>query len=428
MTSFANSGGSKENNRMSEHLQSPPDTSELRLEPVELTKFYDESLVEDSPDPTPPARQRGLLWGMFAALFRAIRFVYRLIGAVLVLAVVAAVPIVNFWVLGYLLDAQGRVARGRVAGGGGWRDAFPDIASLSRIASIGVGISLCLLPLRLLAGLAADARLISAGSTADVGLHRAVIVAAVLVAVHIYLALARGGGLSCFFRPLKNLRWLRKQIRNGQYLEVADRETRAFIASLRIRERWWLGLRGFLTGLAWLIVPTAMFAAANSSEGGLVAVTIAGGLLLIPVLSWMPLLQARFAAERRWRAAFELRTVRRIFRRAPIAGTLAVIGTLVLSLPLYLAKVVLPPRDAMWMVTIVFIVSIWPVKLLSGWAYQRGMKRETDAWWGLRWLGRGVMLPLLAVYVFLLLFTPSLGEHGKWVLFEHHGFLLPVPF
>jgi hypothetical protein len=30
--------------------------------------------------------------------------------------------------------------------------------------------------------------------------------------------------------------------------------------------------------------------------------------------------------------------------------------------------------------------------------------------------------------VFLLFFTPYISEHGRGVLFEHHAFLLPVPF
>ena len=33
------------------------------------------------------------------------------------------------------------------------------------------------------------------------------------------------------------------------------------------------------------------------------------------------------------------------------------------------------------------------------------------------------MVPLLAMYVFLLYFTLFIGEHGKRVLFEHHAFL-----
>ena len=39
-----------------------------------------------------------------------------------------------------------------------------------------------------------------------------------------------------------------------------------------------------------------------------------------------------------------------------------------------------------------------------------------------------LMLPLLGLFVFILFFTQFIGEHGKAVLFEHHAFLLPVPF
>jgi hypothetical protein len=39
-----------------------------------------------------------------------------------------------------------------------------------------------------------------------------------------------------------------------------------------------------------------------------------------------------------------------------------------------------------------------------------------------------VLAPLLALYVTLLFFTQFIGEHGKWVLLEHHAWLLPAPF
>jgi hypothetical protein len=95
---------------------------------------------------------------------------------------------------------------------------------------------------------------------------------------------------------------------------------------------------------------------------------------------------------------------------------------------MYLFKIALPPSDAMWMVTIVFIVSIYPVKVITGWAYHRARTREKRAYFLLRWFTRALLLPLLSLYVFLLFFTQFIGEHGKRVLFEHHAFLLPAPF
>ena len=52
----------------------------------------------------------------------------------------------------------------------------------------------------------------------------------------------------------------------------------------------------------------------------------------------------------------------------------------------------------------------------------------TRAWWPWRWLCKTVLGVLVGVYVFILFFTPAIGEHGRRVLFEHHALLLPVPF
>jgi hypothetical protein len=125
---------------------------------------------------------------------------------------------------------------------------------------------------------------------------------------------------------------------------------------------------------------------------------------------------------------FELGKVRRLFKNAPFSWMITMLVTLTLALPMYLFKVALPPSDAMWLVTIVFIVSIYPVKVITGWAYHRAVHRERRAFYGFRWLTRIVLLPFLATYVFLLFFTQFIGEHGKLVLFEHHAFLLPAPF
>jgi hypothetical protein len=180
--------------------------------------------------------------------------------------------------------------------------------------------------------------------------------------------------------------------------------------------------------MLWLALPTALFAAAKRTAGGAIVVTLLGGGLLMLALSWVTFLQAHFAAENRFAAMFELRKVRGLYMHAPFAWLIALLVTLTLALPLYLFKVALPPRDAIWLVSIVFIVSIYPAKVVAGWAYHRAATRERPAWSGFRWLSRLVLAPLLALYVTVLFFTQFIGEHGKGVLFEHHAWLLPVPF
>jgi hypothetical protein len=366
-----------------------------------------------------PSPWRHPVW----AVAWGIRAAFGIVSLIVLLALLAAIPVINFLVLGYLLEAEGGLARG-----GRLRRAFPLLSIAPRLGSIVLGIWLWLLPLRILANAAADAQLIDPTSRATRRLAWIVSTLAAMIAVHLCLALARGGSFGCFLRPIKNARWAIRQLRQGGYGEKAAAEIGAFVAGLRLRYHFWLGIRGFFGALAWLFVPTALFAAANKTEGRQIVVTIVGGLLLVPVLAWLPFLQARFASENRLRGMFELRTVRRLFGHAPLAWLLAVIATYVLALPLYLLKIFLLPQDAMWFVTLVFILSIYPARLVTGWAYGRATRRPQPAHFATRWFARLLMGPLLAVYVFLLFFTQFIGQHGKGVLFEHHAFLLPVPF
>ena len=82
----------------------------------------------------------------------------------------------------------------------------------------------------------------------------------------------------------------------------------------------------------------------------------------------------------------------------------------------------------MWLITAVFIVSMYPARIITGWVYHRAMTRPREAWFGWRWASRLIMIPLLGIYVFLVFFSQAIGQHGKAGLFEHHAFLLPVPF
>ena len=124
---------------------------------------------------------------------------------------------------------------------------------------------------------------------------------------------------------------------------------------------------------------------------------------------------------------FEIKPVIECFTRAPFAWFLATAVTYVLALPLYLLKIRLPPQDAMWLATIVFIVSIYPARIITGLAYGRAVRREKRAWYDVGWLCRTLMIALLFAYVFLFFFVRDIGEHGNRVLFEHHAFLLPWP-
>lgn len=363
------------------------------------------------------------LWHPLRFAGWGISMLFGLVTMVLALAILAAIPIVNFIALGYLLDVEGRVARS-----GKIRDAFPLLPLAPRIGSMVIGIWLFLLPLRLLAWTAADARLISPGSAADRGWHFALRASMVLVTVHICLALARGGRFSTFFRPIKNLRWFWTQCRDASYWDRAEHAVWEFLTRIRRTHFFWLGVKGWVGAFLWLVLPTAIFAAANKPNGGAAFVSIVGGVLLSIVFAWIPFLQARYAAEGRLSAYKELRTIRELYRRAPVCWSLAAILTYALSLPLFFATIVLPPQDALWMVTPIFIVSIFPTRVITGWAYYQAVQRTQRAWFSLRLLMSLVLMPTLMFYTFILFFTQFIGSSGKLVLFQHHALLLPRPF
>lgn len=354
----------------------------------------------------------------------AIETGFGLASLFLFLSVLAAIPLLNFLALGYLLEAEGRVART-----GKLRYCLPLLPLASRLGSIAVGVALWLIPVRWMSDAAVDAAIIAPGSKIAWIWQMGALAVSTAVSLHLIFALSRGGGFGCFFRPLKNALWLRRQFREGDYWLTANAAVRDFFKALQIPSHFLLGLKGFAAAFIWLAIPTALFAVLQDpSQPGQVILTLLGGALLIPVLAWTPFLQARLASERRFSAGFELRAVREAFRRTPISFQLSIVLLYALSLPLYLFKVAALPRDAIWLETPIFIASIYPARILIGWAYGRAVRKTTRSWILLQWTMRLLLAPLLAFYVFLLFFTPSIGAYGRRVLFEHHALLLPAPF
>ncbi len=149
-----------------------------------------------------------------------------------------------------------------------------------------------------------------------------------------------------------------------------------------------LGFRGYLGALLWLFIPSTLYAIGR--DNGL---AIVGGLALALVVLYVPFLQVHFASQNRLGAMREVRTVRARFRRAPIAFLIAFVFTSLLVLPLYLLKIEVVSRDALWLPSLVFIVTIFPLKLMTGWAYGRAERRPRDAHFLTRLVCRVLMVP-----------------------------------
>ena len=391
------------------------------------------------------------------------------LGSLIVcLAIVAAIPLVNFVSLGYLLEASGRVARS-----GRLRDGFIDLDKFARLGSLLLGTWLCLWILRLVGSLAADAWLIAPESPAARGWWVAQVICTVVVLGHLLMAWYSGGRLRHFFWPVMTpfqfgawllwrfllgpvirpvLRpiwptlasdlafsrpvtsWFPPAIfldgwRRGRMFAESRDAVWDYVVGLGLPHYWWLGLRGFVGGLAWLLLPTLMLMAGTSGRGGAsILIGYLGAIALGYVLLYLPLLQTRLAQENRWGAMFDLTSARKLFRQAPLRCWLALTVTLSLALPLFLLKIEPPPRELWWTLTLFFILFIYPAKILSGWAVHRAKRRTRPSAWPWLWLVRLVAVPVIAIYLFILFFTQYTSFLGPASLLEQHAFLLPVPF
>ncbi len=351
------------------------------------------------------------------ALGRGLEWLLGAAALVLALSLLATYPVLQMLSLGYLLETSGRVARtGRL------RDGLVGYRKAARVGSVCLGVWLMLLPLRLVSSLAASARLIEPGCRADRGWSAALWVLTLLVVLHMIGACWRGGKLRHFLVPAPRL-LVRKLRERGAYAQARD-AVYDFVVGLRLPYYFWLGLRGFVGGCVWLFVPITLLAAGRRAP----PVAFLGALLLIVVLLYLPFLQTRFAAENRFRALFEVGTVRRLFRRAPLAFWLALVVTLAFALPLYLLKIEIIPREAAWLPSLAFVLFILPARLTTGWACGYAARRTADRNWWLRQAARLAMLPVAALYVLLVYFTQFTSWYGIYSLYEQHAFLVPVPF
>ncbi|MEW6302995.1 MAG: hypothetical protein AB1705_05960 [Verrucomicrobiota bacterium] len=367
-----------------------------------------------------PAR-RGLVGRAWDAFTGAVRWVFGLVTLVVGLAVLSVVPVLNVLSLGYLLEASGSVARtGRL------RDGFIGVHKAAILGSIILGTWLVLWPVRLAAGFWEDAELIAPGSANARNWRLGFAIIAALTLWHIVWACVRGGKLRHFLwpRPIQFFKWISRQ---DKYATLRN-DVLEYLAGLRLPHYFWLGLRGFVGAVAWLLAPVGILILASKLPTGAgILLSLPGMFLMFLVVIHLPFLQAHFAGTNRFTALFEVREVRRMFQRAPVAWWVALLVTLLFALPLYLLKVELTPRDLAWLPSLFFVAFIFPARLLTGWAVGRALRREEPRHWCFRWLSRLAILPVAGFYVLFVYFTQYYAWSGSLSLLEQHAFLVPAP-
>ncbi|MBI1904497.1 MAG: hypothetical protein HYS13_25655 [Planctomycetia bacterium] len=359
-----------------------------------------------------PVIRRDPVAAALAWCFWAVISMFGAATMIVVLAVLATLPILQFLSLGYLLAVSARIARsGRI------RDGFIGLRAAGVLGILGFFLYLYWLALKFAASMADSARIIAPGSGAAAGWAGGVMIGLWVL-----------GGVVLLASLVAFLIWPRF------YVFLRDGVWTFFT-----RRLWyyaWLGLRGFVGGLVWLAVPVSMLVVASLIPGADRPIAIfastmlrlVGSFLLMVVVIYVPFLQGRMAAANRFAEVFDILSVRAEFRRAPIAFWLAVVTTLLFALPLYLLKIEVVPRDAAALPALFFVVFIFPARVLTGWAMARARKRERPRHFVFRQLARLGMIPVAAFYALIVFFTQYTGWHGVWGMYEQHAFLLPVPF
>lgn len=458
-------------------MQANTDESDTIVAPPEsqLRYLWSRLLGPEAWHPDGDAVQLGP--GQYPGIRRPLRTLWWLVQILLgvgfllpLLAGLAAIPGLSLISLGMMLDAEARVGRsGRI------RDGFPLLAVSTRVGTIGAMLALFLLPIFLLSNVAESQRIVGqmSGLTQNsFGIGKTAL--QITAFIVLLLAIANGGSFGRFFWPLRkrptrrqgcvlaaigflafllaaaqpgfliiyllllvigatvrNARDLYAGLRSGTYVSAVNDWTAKLTGLFQPWHHVKMAVKGALGALCWLVIPTALLGIASSSPhqnpGPAAVGSFVGGILMVPVAAWLPLLQCHQASTGRFKAIFEVRAVREIICRVPLRWAVATILMYGLAIPLYLSKVVLTPQDAHWLFTPLFILVIYPTRILMGWVYGTGMQSEARATKLIRWPTKLFMIPALGFYSLILFFLPLISEAGPRAMFENHAFLLPVP-
>jgi hypothetical protein len=333
------------------------------------------------------------------------------------LAVFASIPGLNLIALGYLLESAGRTARS-----GRWRDGFPGIRQASILGCLAAIGSLLVLPIRFISSLWKDATLL--GESAPSFRITSTVLAILSGGMAFLIVLGLMGAGAWYFKRLPGDGEPRP---SASFFGRARDGLIALLGDLQLPRLFLLGLQGWAGGIVWLLVPIGVLTLASRiPSNAALPVALAGVLLLTPVATSLPLLQARFAATGRFRDLFDWPAQRALFRQAPLASFAAVLVTFLAALPLYLLKVELPPRELSWLPGLLFIVLLWPARMLTGWAIHRANRRPDQPRARLWiWLGKLPLLLIVLAYGAWIWTMQYLAWSGAESFLEQHAFLLP---
>ncbi|MEL7335585.1 MAG: DUF4013 domain-containing protein, partial [Planctomycetota bacterium] len=357
--------------------------------------------------------------------FAELRMLFRTMSLVAVLAMLTAVPLLQIIAFGYLLDVAGRLTRREK-----WSEVFPWGRQIGRLGLAGVTLYLAAQPTRLLSHWSAVADLVSPGSRTSAWLSVASIIATIAMMIYLAWAWIRGGRVRHYLLP-EPIRFVKEFWRPSTWSRASD-ELWHFAVSFELPRLFWLGLRGVLGTLVWLSPAVIIIAATRNGDTGVANVVAVLGFIGLGIsLMYLPMLQAQFAADNKLRSMFAFRKIRRLYRRAPLAWTTAMLLTLgLLPILLYLLKIEAPPEELVWLLCLFFIAFALPARIACGLALGRANNRpDPTSIWAMfcRWLGRFGVPVIVGFYLLVVWGSQYTSWDGVDTWIQQHAVLVPVP-
>ncbi len=339
------------------------------------------------------------------------------------LAVVAAAPLLQFASLGYILFAAGRLANGQ-----SWQSALPGLRTAGKLGTFALLAAISWLPIYVLTDLAYSAQLLDPNSSSARGWRLGAFLIAAIWVVHIGWAAMRGGRWWHFVWPAP-LKFVRTIWRPSHWSRSSD-WLYDFVASLQFPKLWWLGARASVGALLWTCVPVSMMIIGMRAQDFAAAplVGLIGAIAMTCVMLYLPLLQVRMAAKNRFSEIFNVLAIRQSFMRAPWFCAMGLLALCGLAIPLYLLRIEATPSEFVWAPSLVFVALMMPAKLLIGAALGYADKRENLRHWMLRWPAFAVVMISVVSYVGALYFAQIIAWQGAPVMYFQHALLVPAPF
>ncbi len=287
--------------------------------------------------------------------FRLSYRIFQFASLVALLAIASSIPILQLAALGYMLEVGRRISLGTKG-----VSLLPGLDRATRIGVIAAGTALSWLPVWLVSDYAYSAELIESGSKVADRWHIAAWIFSIAWIVHVSWAAMRGGRWYHFLWPAP-LRFMKEILQPSTWIKAEDGLWQ-YTVGLQIPRLTWLGLRGAIVGLVWLALPATMMIVGiqANQQPGRVLIGVVGAFLMMIVLLYLPFLQIHMARENRFRAGWDVRSIRAQFQRAPWAFFIALFVTFGMSLPLFLFRIESLPKELLWLPCLFFVLLTFP--------------------------------------------------------------------